>query len=302
MEQRRRPDVEDDVQKLSPHVIALGIIGLLLVAGLIFLFTRRADPGEDRLGDNAVTATVTGEDPEVRCAASANNDRIKRELFRRAGEQRGSDQDVLGQIAGFAVLRSETPIVRGYDQGADTVTCSAYITLDLPPGVSLTGGRRSISDEVGYRMPGANGAPLELTDADGVVTAIAGLTRDGAPPEAGLDGNVTAPADGQESTPPVDDLAPQPTRYPGRPSFDCDAAATRGEVAVCNDPALSALDVNMAGEYRRALANASPRQRALLAQTRDRFLAYRDGCPTVGCMRDAYMGRMREIRDIANGP
>ena len=43
------------------------------------------------------------------------------------------------------------------------------------------------------------------------------------------------------------------------------------------------------------------RQRQLLQQTRDRFLAYRDRCPNNACIGDAYTGRMREIRDIMEG-
>ena len=42
-------------------------------------------------------------------------------------------------------------------------------------------------------------------------------------------------------------------------------------------------------------------QRELLQSTRDRFLAYRDRCPTAQCIGDAYVGRMREIRDIMEG-
>jgi uncharacterized protein len=57
----------------------------------------------------------------------------------------------------------------------------------------------------------------------------------------------------------------------------------------------------MADQYRRSLATASPAQKQLLQQTRDRFLAYRDGCPSRQCMVQAYFGRMREIRDIMEG-
>ena len=57
----------------------------------------------------------------------------------------------------------------------------------------------------------------------------------------------------------------------------------------------------MANQYRRALTSATPVQRQLLENTRERFLAYRDHCPTSQCMADAYVGRMREIRDIMEG-
>jgi uncharacterized protein len=49
------------------------------------------------------------------------------------------------------------------------------------------------------------------------------------------------------------------------------------------------------------LASASPEQQALLQQTARRFYAYRDRCPARQCIADAYLGRMREIRDIMQG-
>jgi hypothetical protein len=57
----------------------------------------------------------------------------------------------------------------------------------------------------------------------------------------------------------------------------------------------------MAGQYRHALSTADPTQRALLESTRNRFVGYRDRCPNRQCIADAYLGRMREIRDIMEG-
>jgi uncharacterized protein len=91
------------------------------------------------------------------------------------------------------------------------------------------------------------------------------------------------------------------TTYPGRPSFDCSRAESRGEIAVCSDPGLSVLDVNMTRQYQRALGSSTPQQHALLQSTRNRFIAYRDRCPSRQCIADAYMGRMSEIRDIMEG-
>jgi len=59
--------------------------------------------------------------------------------------------------------------------------------------------------------------------------------------------------------------------------------------------------VNMVTQYDRAQSSASPEQRELLRQTRDRFLIYRERCPNRQCIADAYAGRMREIRDIMEG-
>lgn len=300
-EPRRRPGVADPVQKLSPHTIALIVLGVLLLAALAFLFTRGGDSGQDRLTNSEAEVTVTGEDPEALCADPANNDRIKRELFRRAAAVRGRDEAAYNRLAGFAVLRSEAPMLRGYDQRSNNVSCTVFASLDLPPGVTA-GGRRTLSGDVGFAL--RNG--LTLTDADSIVAPLATLARDGQPPDAGLDEPaVESPAEGvtenvADAESVIQEAGPA-TVYPGRPSFNCDDAATRGEMAVCSNPSLAALDVTMAAQYRRAFAAASPAQRAALAQTRDRFLAHRDNCPTVGCIRDAYAGRIREIRDIAEG-
>jgi hypothetical protein len=57
----------------------------------------------------------------------------------------------------------------------------------------------------------------------------------------------------------------------------------------------------MATQYRRAIGSASAEERAMLQRTGDRFLAYRDRCPNRSCIADAYVGRMKEIRDIMEG-
>jgi uncharacterized protein len=64
---------------------------------------------------------------------------------------------------------------------------------------------------------------------------------------------------------------------------------------------LAALDRNMAAQFNRGMAAASPGQRDLLRQTRDAFLRYRDRCPNNACVAGAYVDRMREIRDIMDG-
>ena len=54
----------------------------------------------------------------------------------------------------------------------------------------------------------------------------------------------------------------------------------------------------MAAHYNQALAGADSRTASELRRTRDRFLGYRERCPTDACIADAYRGRIREIDDI----
>ena len=302
------------MRKLSPSAIGLIALGVILLILLVFLFTRSGDPGQDRLGDDQVGTNVAADDPESRCAAQGTYDRIKRELFRRAAAVRGGDQAAYNKLVAYAVLRVETPILRGHDQRVNSVSCSASLSLDLPPGVAVAGGRRTLNAEVGYTIQPAadrSGEVLTLTDADAIITPLATLARTGEDAAAAATGDnavVSEPLD-PAAEPLVVEPQPQPQPRPQpapaprstNPSFDCDDARTRGEIAVCSDPGLAALDRTMAAQYRRAIAAASPSQRDALVRTRNRFLSYRDQCPTSGCMRDAYEGRMREIRDIMEG-
>jgi hypothetical protein len=100
--------------------------------------------------------------------------------------------------------------------------------------------------------------------------------------------------------------APPPKRPPvavaaAKPSFNCRYAKTRGEITVCGDAGLAALDRQMSAEYYRAVAAARPGQRTMLERSRNRFLRYRDSCGSEACIADAYRGRIREIGDIMSG-
>jgi uncharacterized protein YecT (DUF1311 family) len=212
----------------------------------------------------------------------------------------------------------EAPVVRDQDDKVGSVTCSGTLWLDLPPGVAVVGGRRTLSTEIGYTVqPAADGSGdvVTLTDADPIVTPLATLARVGAAPagsEPGAPSNVVevpaapsappTPVPGQVVPAPVAPPPPQapspPPRPTANPSFDCDDARTRGEIAVCRNPGLAALDRQMAAQFQRALADADPEQRRLLVSTRNSFLRYRDQCPNDGCIAETYRGRMREIRDI----
>ena len=262
---------------------------------------------------NAVTQAQPGT-PEKRCASQATYDLIKRELFRRAAQMRGSDQAAYDKLSAYAVVRMENPVLESEDKDTGGVNCSGSLSLDLPPGVAVVGGRRTVMADVDYTVqPAADGSGnvVLLRNADAIIAPLATLARVGQPaqPPAG-----SPPAERTQwrpcslrrtrqsaNPPPPATPAPAPPASAGRPSFDCSKARTRGETAVCSDAGLSALDRNMAAQYVRSMAGASPEQQALLRRTRDRFLGYRDRCPDRKCVGDAYVGRMREIRDIMEG-
>jgi hypothetical protein len=168
--------------------------------------------------------------------------------------------------------------------------------------------------DVDYTVqPAADGSGnvVLLRNADAIITPLATLARVGQPapaPAAPTETNSVAPeqpsgeAPPQPSAPTPPPAQPPPSRPSGaRASFDCADARTRGEIAVCSDAGLATLDRTMAAQYARAVSMASPEQRAVLRDTAHRFYAYRDRCPNNACIGDAYVGRMREIRDIMEG-
>jgi len=296
--------------------ILLALLGLLLVLGLIWYFTGNRSADQDKLKDTQVSQSQP-QSAEKRCASSGTYDLIKRELFRRAAQLRGSDQASYDRLSAVASLRMENPVMES--EKGEAVNCSGSLSLDLPPGVAAVGGRTSLMADVDYTVqPAADGSGMVvlLRNADAIIAPLATLARTGtaAPAQvqpapgqqpAGTAAPDASPQPAQPAPPAAAPQAPAPAtpvrQASARPSFDCAKARTRGEIAVCSDAGLAALDRNMAARYVRAVEAASPAQRDLLRQTRDRFLRYRDRCSNNSCVGDAYVGRMREIRDIMEG-
>ena len=308
MEPERERGVHKPVRRLNGTVIAL-IAGLVLLVLLVAYFASRGNGDQDKL-TNAEVSSGTVQSRDKLCASSATYNLIKRELFSRAAQLRGSDRAAYDRLSSVAVVRMENPVMESEDSSTGAVNCSGSLSLDLPPGVAVVGGRRSLMSDVDYTVqPAADGSGnvVLLRNADSIITPLATLARVGQPSKP----ETTSPEENgvtpeqpevnvEASESANKEVGPQ-TSTPGRPSYDCGDARSKGEIAVCSDSGLSALDVNMATQYRRALSSASPEQRALLQSTRDRFLGYRDRCPNRQCIADSYVGRMREIRDIMEG-
>ena len=306
-----------DRRGINPVLLALG--GLVLLLLLAWLLVGKGNPDQDKLTNVASNGTTSASaDPEKLCASKTTYDGIKRELFRRAAQVRGSDQAAFDRIAAYAVLRMQNPVMESHDSANAFVNCSGSLSLDLPPGIAVVGGRTSLASDVDYSVQAAadkSGNVVLLKNADAIITPLATLSRVSPPvtpaPEVPSTGAAPAPVPvaPQPPTPPsaapivrpTEQSAPARPTTTARPSFNCGNARTRGEIAVCANAGLAALDRQMAAQYRGAIANASPEERAILQRTRDRFLGYRDRCPNNSCIGDAYVGRMREIRDIMEG-
>ena len=312
VEPDRGDGVQEPVRNVNWMTIEL-IAGLLLLVAVVAYFATRGNSDQDKL-TNVTVAREQPADREKLCASKSTYDLIKRELFRRAAQLRGSDQAAFDQLSNVAVVRMENPVMENEDGSTGAVHCSASLSLDLPPGVAVVGGRRTLTSDIDYTVQQSaddSGTAVLLQNADPIITPLATLARTPlrAPGEfrapRGSGTELTASWSNLRNCRPLNQC-PSPTpaqpKVAGtRPSFSCASAHTRGEIAVCADPGLAALDRQMAAQYGRAMAEASPQQQAVLQQTRNRFLGYRDRCPNNSCIGDAYVGRMREIRDIMEG-
>lgn len=132
-----------------------------------------------------------------------------------------------------------------------------------------------------------------------------------APPPAPVPPRVAAPPSASRPTP---RLAPRPAPPPpraevveerprpvavARPAFNCRVARGRVERMICADPGLAGQDRRMSSAFYAALARGDGEVRAALRGSRDRWLGFRNRCPTAACVSQAYEDRMAEIDDIA---
>lgn len=306
----RREDVHSPVPRTSWTTIGL-VSGLILLIAVVAYFATRPNGDQDKL-TNSKMAMSAPSNREKLCASGSTYELIKHELFRRAAQVRGSDQATYDRLSTYAVIRMENPVMESQDGSTGAVNCSGSLSLDLPPGVAVVGGRRTLASDIDYSVTAAadgSGPVVLLRNADAIVTPLATLTRlNAAAPSAPQEieptneaifdtksGAVAPQSAPRASTPPAQPAAG------ARPSFDCQTARSRSELAICSEAGLAALDRQMAAQFSRAFAIASPDQRSLLRDTARRFYAYRDSCPTNACISDAYAERMSEIRDIMEG-
>ena len=301
---------EDRARPSGMSPILIGLVATVVILLVLIFAVGRDDSSssDDRLTDNALVDSGT-KSLEGMCANATSYGLVKKALFRDAAQLRGTDQDAFNRLAEYAFVRMEAPIMIGQDEDRRSISCSGSLTLELPPGLAVVGGRRTLSGEVDYVLqPAADGSgtAVSLAHAESIVTPLATLSRvGGSSPQP----STSEPSDSLGEIPgqqpePLTPIEPQPSvRSPPstNPSFDCNDARTRGEIAVCADPSLASLDRQMASQFNSAMSRANSSERDLLEGTRDRFLLYRDRCRSDECVAQAYRGRVREIHDIMAG-
>ncbi len=156
MEPERRSEVKRPVRNPKWTTLAL-IAGLVLLVIVIFYFATRGNPDQDKLTLNQLAQNeqqAKAPAPEKLCASKQTYDLIKRELFRRAAQLRGSDQAAFDQLSGYAVVRMENPVMESQDNSTGAINCSGSLSLDLPPGVVAAGGHRNVDVRRRLHRPG----------------------------------------------------------------------------------------------------------------------------------------------------
>lgn len=300
----------------SPVVI-FGTAGLLLL--LLFLLipplrSVRDLPAERTNVQSARAARPEAHlDPLALCSSPRTSDEIKRELFRHAARLRRNDRRALERLASYSAIRMNSQSLSSTNSDLKTFSCTASVAVDLPPGVAVAGGRRSLTGNIEYTLKPVDGRGLKvIAVSDGGMSRILStLAQTPRPPDTNVSAP-DAPAEVQAGTAQVGQaptqLPPPPARVqPPQPvpefkaSFSCRFARSRWEIAVCGDANLAALDRNLALLYSQSVGRADAEKRALLFRSHDLFAARRDGCSSESCIRSLYVSRMREVTDIMKG-
>src|SRR6185503_5903256 len=103
----------------TPNWTTLALIGGLIVLILVVAyFASGRNPDQDKLTQNEIVGSqehAKAPAPEKLCASNHTYDLIKRELFRRAAQLRGSDQAAFDQLSAYAVVRMENPVMENQD-------------------------------------------------------------------------------------------------------------------------------------------------------------------------------------------
>jgi hypothetical protein len=124
-------------------------------------------------------------DRSVRCSSAQVHDLIKAELFRQAAALRRSNDPAFQKLADYSVLRLGSQVVRKPGEDSRSAACSGTLVLDLPPGVEVIGGRRSLEAKLNYVVAGQQSGPPQLrslSNADAITVPLATVTTSGSAP------------------------------------------------------------------------------------------------------------------------
>lgn len=163
-----------------------------LSAGLVLAGCTVAEVKEREQPAPKLAALETSRGNSRACASSTVYERIKAQAFEQAAAVHGGRSTMLDRLAGEAIVRMDSPFVKGVDPAIGVTICGGTFIVELPPGFNdLFDGDRRIAAEVEYAsQPAADGSGLvfRMTGAEPVIYRLAAVAlRDDAkdlPPAA----------------------------------------------------------------------------------------------------------------------
>ncbi len=93
-------------------------------------------------------------------------------------------------------------------------------------------------------------------------------------------------------------MSAKPAAVAAKPSFSCRGVRKPGQITVCKDPNLAALDRHQALLYSQSWGRADSMKRAQLQRAQRRLVSRRDRCGSEPCAKDVYLAAMKEVADI----
>jgi len=93
-------------------------------------------------------------------------------------------------------------------------------------------------------------------------------------------------------------MSAKPAAVAAKPSFSCRGVRKPGQIAVCKDPNLAALDRHQALLYSQSWGRADSLKRAQLQRAQRRLVSRRDKCSSEPCAKEVYLAAMKEVADI----
>ncbi len=199
------------MSRLNPTVAAV-IAGIFALLVILYVFAGGKSSRDDADKRSNRQVTVPQPASAARCSSQETYDLLKGELFRQAADLRGDDASTFGKVASYAFLRVTGPRLAG-EQPAGIIACAGSVTLDLPPGLSVAGGRRSLTSDVNYAVrPGTGGGSdtVAVSNADAIITPLATLSRADENASDSDEGGAAGQAD-QASSAPNPATRPQPS-------------------------------------------------------------------------------------------
>ena len=236
------------------------------------------------------------------CAGPGVNDLVKQELFRRASKRSPDAAIQLQEIEASTVARI------AMKDGTSSGDCSGWLSLDIPFGVAVDGGRTNLNADVAFGLEQA-GTSLRLATLTGVDRVVRSLSSLGpAPREPSSDELAAAAIEPQRAAL----KAPAPAKPKAVALSDaeagkaevvapCSGLAGRTDRMVCGSPNLASLDRQVSSFYRQSWGQADEQKRSALLRTRQTFNEKRDACASPNCMTSAYVSRLRQISEIMAG-